>query len=470
MPLKNKKEKNFSEWYTEVIQKAELADHSAVSGCLVYRPYAYAIWERIVAETDKRLKATGVQNAYFPLLIPKKLLQKEQAHVKGFSPEVAWVTEAGHHKLEEPLAIRPTSETIMYDSYSKWIRSWRDLPLRINQWNNVVRWEFKHPTPFLRGREFLWNEGHSAFATERDAVAEKNIILGVYRDITKNIMSMPGILVMKTPSETFAGATETFAIEHMMPEAASIQGPDFHLDGQTFAKAFDIQFLDEKGKKNFVWQNTWAITTREIGALIAIHGDDAGLVLPPKIAPIQIVIIPIYDNDSKAKVLSEAKKLEKTLAEDFRVLLDDRDKYTPGWKFNEWEIKGVPLRIEIGPRDIAAKQVTIARRDGQKKSVLKKITVKEITSMLDDIQASLLKKAESFVKAHYKTASSYTELKKLVDGNFVESGWCGEEKCEQKAREELNAKVYILPDKRASGKCIVCGKPAKHMVYIAKSY
>lgn len=470
MALRTKKSQNFSSWYSEVIQKADLAEHSSVSGCLVYKPYAYAIWERIVAETDKRFKKIGIQNAYFPLFIPKKLLEKEKTHIKGFTPEVAWVTEAGNHKLEEPLAIRPTSETIMYESYSKWIRSWRDLPLRLNQWNNVVRWEFKHPTPFLRGREFLWNEGHTAFATEKESSAEKNQILGIYKEVTEDIMAMPGIIAKKTPSETFAGALGTFAIEHMMPEITSLQGPDFHQDGQNFAKAFDIQFVDEKGQKNYVWQNTWAITTREIGALIAIHGDDLGLVLPPNIAPIQIVIIPIYDEDTKKKVLAEAEKLEQQLAVDFRVFLDDREKYTPGWKFNEWEIKGVPLRIEIGPKDIAARQVTLARRHNQVKSALKNVKNPEIAKLLDSIQDSLLEKAEEFVKAHYKSSKDYNELKKLVKDNFVEAGWCGLEGCEKKVKDDMNAKLYILDDKKPAGKCIVCGKPAKHIVYIAKSY
>jgi len=469
MALRTKKAHNFSSWYSEVIQKAELAEHSSVSGCLVYRPYAYAIWERIVAETDKKFKKIGIENCYFPLFIPKKLLEKEKAHVKGFTPEVAWVTEAGHHKLEEPLAIRPTSETIMYESYAKWIRSWRDLPLRLNQWNNVVRWEFKHPTPFLRGREFLWNEGHTAFATEKESVAEKNQILGIYNEITEDFMALPGIVAKKTPAETFAGALGTFAIEHMMPEIESLQGPDFHLDGQNFSKAFDIQFIDEHGKKNYVWQNTWAITTRELGALIAIHGDDSGLVLPPNIAPIQIVIIPIYDTKSRSKVLTEAKKLEKQLSTDFRTYVDDRDKYTPGWKFNEWEIKGVPLRVEIGPKDIAAKQITIVRRDNQTKSILKKASTKDIAKLLATIQNNLLKKAKSFVQEHYKSSKNYSELKKLVKDNFVEAGWCGLEGCEKQVKDDMNAKLYIL-DKKASGKCIVCGKPAKHIVYIAKSY
>jgi prolyl-tRNA synthetase len=469
MALKALKSKNFSEWYSEVIQKADLAEYSDVSGCLVYKPYVYAIWERIVAETDKHFKSVGIKNAYFPLFIPKKLLQKEQQHLKGFVPEVAWVTEAGHHKLPEPLAIRPTSETIMYEFYAKWIRSWRDLPLRINQWNNVVRWEFKHPTPFLRSREFLWNEGHSAFATEKEALEEKPQILSIYTEITRDLMALPGIIVKKTPSETFAGALETYAIEHMMPDFTSLQGPDFHFDGQKFAKAFGIQFIDQNGEKKFVWQNTWAITTRELGVLIAVHGDDFGLVLPPKIAPIQIVIIPIYDNKTKTNVLTAAKKLANQLEKEFRIYLDDREKYTPGWKFNEWEIKGVPLRIEIGPKDIIGKQITVVRRDNLKRFALKKFSNKKIAKILDEIQISLFEKAKSFVDEHYKSAKTYSELKNLVQTNFVEIGWCGLEACENKVKNDLNAKIYILPDKKAVGKCVICGKTAKHIVYVAKS-
>lgn len=468
MALKNKKA-NFSDWYTEVVQKADLADYSAVSGCLIYKPHAYSIWERIVAETDRRFKEAGIKNVYFPIFIPEKLLTKEAKHFKGFTPEVAWVTHAGNSKLDERLAIRPTSETIMYEAYSRWIRSWRDLPLRLNQWNNVVRWEFKHPTPFLRGREFLWNEGHTAFATEKEALAEKNQILRIYREIVEGYLAIPAIISKKTETETFAGAIFTYAIEHVMPDGMFIQGPDFHYDGQNFAKAFDIKYLDPKGKMQFVWQNTWAITTREIGVLVAVHGDDKGLVLPPKIAPIQIVIVPIYNNANKRKVISEAGKLKKNLEQWFRVYLDNRDIYTPGWKFNEWEIKGVPLRIEIGPKDIAAKHVTFVRRDTGEKKTSGKNLPKEIEKILGDIQKNLLKKAEKLINSKQEQVKNYAELKKALFSGFAKTAWCGSEACESKVKNDLKAKIYILSEGK-SGRCIVCGKKAKHVVYIAKSY
>jgi prolyl-tRNA synthetase len=302
---------------------------------MVYRPAAYAIWEIMQKATDEEFKKIGIQNVYFPLLIPERLLKKEKEHVEGFSPEVAWVTQTGDTKLGERLAIRPTSETIMYESFSKWIRSWRDLPLKFNQWNNVLRWEFKHPIPFLRTREFLWNEGHTVFATEGDAEAERDQILNIYKKITEEYLALPGMMGKKTDKEKFAGAVESYSIEHLLPDGRAIQGPDFHNDGQNFAKAFDISFLDKNGKKQYAWQNTWAISTREIGVMVAVHSDDRGLVLPPKVAPVQAVIVPIFDEKSKNSVLSEARKIEQKLKKKFRVNLDDREYYTPGWKFSE---------------------------------------------------------------------------------------------------------------------------------------
>lgn len=330
-----KKSENFDEWYTQVILKSELADYSSVSGCLVFRPTAYAIWEIIQKTVDEDFKKIGVENVYFPLFIPMKLLVKEKEHIKGFSPEVAWVTKAGKTKLDEPLAIRPTSETIMYESYAKWIRSWRDLPLKLNQWNNVVRWEFQHPTLFLRTREFLWNEGHTVFATKAEADAERDQILDIYKKITEEYLALPGIVGRKSDKEKFAGAMESYSIEHLMPDGKAIQGPDFHYDGQNFSKVFDIRFLDKDGKKQYAWQNTWAITTREIGVMIAVHSDDRGLILPPKVALIQAVIVPIIDEKNKASVLDEARKIEDILKNKVRVKLDDRDYYTPGWHWQK---------------------------------------------------------------------------------------------------------------------------------------
>ena len=339
-----RKSENFDEWYTQVILKSELADYSPVSGCIVFRPSGYAIWEAIQRETDKEFKKIGIQNTYFPIFIPERLLKKEQEHVKGFSPEVAWVTQAGDSKLEERLAIRPTSETLMYEVISRWVRSWRDLPLRLNQWNNVVRWEFRHPTPLLRSREFLWNEGHTVFATEGEAMAERDEILRIYKTITEEYLALPGLVGKKTDAEKFAGATASYSIEHLMPDGKAIQGPDFHSDGQNFAKVFEITFVDRNGQKQFAWQNTWAISTREIGVMLAIHSDDKGLIVPPRVALFQVVIVPIFDEESRERVLKQAEKLRARLEETTSVKLDDRDHLTPGRKFNEWELKGVPLR------------------------------------------------------------------------------------------------------------------------------
>lgn len=470
-----KKSEDFSEWYTQVIQKSGLADYSAVSGCLVFRPESYSIWEQIQQFTDKEFKKIGIQNVYFPLFIPEKFLAKEKEHVEGFSPEVAWVTHAGNTELEERLAIRPTSETIMYPSFSKWIRSWRDLPMRYNQWNNVVRWEFKHPVPFLRSREFLWNEGHTVFATEKEALVEEDEILGIYKKTTEELLALPGIVGRKTDKEKFAGAVFSSSIEHLMPDGKAIQGPDFHYDGQNFSKAFDITFLNRDEKKQFAYQNTWAITTREIGVMVAVHGDDKGLVLPPKVAPIQVVIVPIFDSKAKEKVLDEARKLEKKIRTEFRTMLDDREEFSPGWKYNEWELKGVPVRIEIGPKDVKRKQVILVRRDSGKKEAVKinKI-VSEIKSLMDDVHKNIFNKAEDFLKKNMYKAKTYDELKKILKtkSGILQACWCGERSCEDKVKDETGAKIINVPFKQEkifSG-CIVCGKKAKVVANFAKSY
>ncbi len=474
MALENKKE-NFSEWYPELLIKSEFVDYSAVSGCMVFRPLAYAVWEKIVSEVDKRLKKTGVKNVYFPLLIPERFLMKEQQHFKGFTPEVAWVTNVGKSKLDENLAIRPTSETLIYDSYSKWIRSWRDLPLRLNQWNNVVRWEFKHPTLLLRSREFLWNEGHTVFSSEKEAAAERDLILGIYNEVQEKYLALPGIIGRKTDKEKFAGAVASYSIEHIMPDTKAIQGPDFHFDGQNFAKAFDITFLDKNEKKQYVWQNTWAITTRQLGVLVATHSDNKGLVLPPNIAPIQIVIIPIFDNKTKNTVLKEAKKIKTILEKnEFSVELDDRDEYSPGWKFNDWELKGVPLRIEIGPKDIKAKKVVLVRRDTSKKQNSKnKDIVRDVKKVLNNIQNSMLKNAKKFLKDNIHYAKDYKEFKKILKekGGIISAGWCGNVECEDSIKEETGAKITNIPlNSKAKGNCIYCRKKAKYLANFAKSY
>jgi len=389
-----KKSDDMSEWYQQVVQKSELIEYSSVSGCVVFRPYSYSIWEKIQEFFDKEIKKRGVKNAYFPLFIPEALLKKEQAHVEGFTPEVAWVTEAGHSKLNERLAIRPTSETIMYENYAKWIKSWRDLPLKINQWCNVVRWEFNNPVPFLRTREFLWQEGHTAFASKEEAEKEVLDILALYKRVCEELLAMPVIEGQKTEHEKFAGALYTTSIETFLPSGKGIQVATSHCLGQHFSTAFDINFLDEKGEKHFVWQNSWGISTRTLGIMILMHGDDKGLVLPPAIASVQVVIVPIVFENTKQEVLAAANSVTAALHHT-RAHLDDRDNYSPGWKFNEWELKGVPLRIEIGPKDVAAKSVVIIRRDtGEKEKVAFDMVVQRINALLQDIQQSMLAKAK----------------------------------------------------------------------------
>lgn len=472
--ITTKKSENFDEWYTEVILKSEIADYSPVSGCLVYRPSGYAIWENIQSATDAEFKAVGIQNTYFPLFIPERLLRKEQEHVAGFSPEVAWVTSAGDSKLDERLAVRPTSETIMYEVVSRWIRSWRDLPLRLNQWNSVVRWEFKHPTPFLRSREFLWNEGHTIFATKKEADAERDQILGIYRKVTEECLALPGYLGRKTDQEKFAGAEATYSIEHLLPDGKAIQGPDFHSDGQRFSKAFEIVFVDEKGEKQYAWQNTWAISTREIGVMLAVHSDDKGAVVPPRLAEVQVVIVPIVNEENKKEILRAAEKARDRLAVSQRVKLDDRDHITPGRKFNEWELKGVPLRVELGPRDLKSGQAVLVRRDtGEKRAAKLTDLEKEVASELEGIQKNLLARARENLTRSTRQASSLEELRAmLAKGGIIRVHWCGSRKCEDRLKEETGGKIINIPldQHSAGGKCISCGEKAVAVANFAKSY
>lgn len=470
-----KKSENFSEWYTQIIEKSDFVDYTSVSGCLAFRPDGYFSWETVQRATDELFKELGIQNVYFPTLIPEHLLSKEKEHVKGFSPEVAWVTHTGNSKLEERLAVRPTSETIMYESFAKWIRSWRDLPMRLNQWNSVLRWEFKHPTPLLRSREFLWNEGHTVFASRKEADAEREEILGIYQKILKEYMALPGIAGRKTDAEKFAGAEASYSIEHLVPDGWAIQGPDFHSDGQNFSKAFGIEFINRNGKKEHAYQNTFALTTRQLGIMIAIHGDDKGLVLPPRVARIQVVIVPIYSNENKTAVLKAAGSIATRLKKVARTYLDDSDAYSPGWKFNNWELKGVPLRIEIGERDIKADKVVVARRDtSEKRDVKLKDVEKTVPSLLDKINNNLYSKAKKFLDANTHEVESYAELKKVVGKGIAQAGWCGSAECEAKAKEETGAKITNMPfdaQTRVRGrKCVVCGEGAKFIANFAKSY
>jgi prolyl-tRNA synthetase len=470
-----KKAESFDEWYTQVILKAEIADYTPVSGCLAYRPSGYAIWENIQKATDAEFKKVGILNTYFPLFIPERLLKKEAEHVEGFSPEVAWVTQAGDSTLDERLAVRPTSETVMYEVVSRWIRSWRDLPLRLNQWNNVVRWEFRHPTPFLRSREFLWNEGHTLFASKEEADAERDQILGIYRMITEEFLALPGYLGRKTDSEKFPGADATYSIEHLLPDGKAIQGPDFHSDGQRFSKAFEIVFIDKDGERQFAWQNTWAITTREIGVMLAVHSDDKGAVVPPKLANIQVVVVPIVNDENKAMILKEARMITQALSNTYRTSFDDRDNLTPGRKFNDWELKGVPLRIEIGPRDVKSRQAVLVRRDtGEKRTVLLDGLAKEVGNELDSIQKSLLEKARAFLTAHTFEADSMARLKEIIGerGGIVRVSWCGKRSCEKVLKEEGGGKIVNIPLKQSPpfGTCASCGEKAAMKVNYAKSY
>ncbi|HUY70407.1 MAG TPA: proline--tRNA ligase [Candidatus Baltobacteraceae bacterium] len=470
-----KKAENFSEWYTQAILKAEFADYTSVSGAMALRPDSYFVWESIQKAVDPRLKEMGVQNTAFPLLIPEKLLSKFAAHIGGFSPEVAWVTRAGSTDLEERLAIRPTSEAIMYDSYAKWIRSWRDLPMKLNQWNSVVRWEFKHPMPFIRTREHFWHEGHTVFATEQEARAERDVILDMYITILRDYLALPGIAGRKTEAEKFAGGEESYSIEHLMPDGRAVQGPAFHFDGQNFSKAFEISFLNKEEKKEYAWQNTYAISTRDVGVMIATHGDDKGLVIPPLVARIQIVIVPITKTENREKVVAEAVKLKNTLSKNFRVHLDDDDSTSPGWKYNHWEMRGVPMRIEIGERDIAANSVVVVRRDtAEKASVAMDGLEQKITGLVQQIQSDLYEKAERFLKANIHKAEGFDEMKEILETKrgIVEAGWCGSEECEEKIKAE-GAKITNMPfDKQSEAKsmvCIVCGNHAKHVANVAKS-
>ncbi|MDE1828420.1 MAG: proline--tRNA ligase [Candidatus Micrarchaeota archaeon] len=470
-----RKAENFSEWYVQAIIRSEFLDYSDVSGCYIFRPAAYAAWQKIYDAVDPELRKLGVENVYFPVLIPEKFLSVEKDHIEGFAAEVAWVTHAGDTKLGERLAVRPTSEAMMYPTFAKWIRSWRDLPMRYNQWNSVLRWEFKDPTPFLRTREFLWNEGHSVFATEGEARGERDQILNLYVRILKEYLALPGIVGRKTEKEKFAGAVESYSIEHVMPDGYGVQGPAFHFDGQKFARSFEIKFLDAEGKSSYAWQNTYAISTRELGVMVATHGDDKGLVIPPKLAHIQVVVVPIYKNENKETVMEFAGKAVKLLGEEVRVRLDDREGYSPGFKFNEWEMKGVPIRIEIGPKDVEKRQVVLVRRDTGAKSETDLGNLSEkVNLLLNEIHKALYLKAEKFLHDNVHTAKDYDSLKKILKekGGLVSAPWCEDQECEEKIKAETGAKITNMPlgQGKVDAKCVYCKKKAKTMANFAKSY
>jgi prolyl-tRNA synthetase len=468
-----KKEENFTEWFTQLMIKAEFADYSKVSGCIVYRPLAYSIWEKIKEETDKEFKKIGVQNTYFPLFIPESLFSKEKDFVEGFAPEVAWVTHGGNTKLGERLAVRPTSEAIMYDSYSKWIRSHRDLPLILNQWNNVVRWEFNNPVPFFRGREFLWNELHSVFATEKEALEHGKKVINAYKKISENLMAIPGIYGRKTDNEKFAGGVFSEKVHSYLPNGKVSEDACFHHDGQNFSKAYEIKFKDREGKEDYVWQNTHAISTRMLGVMLALHSDNEGVVIPPKIASNKIVIIPLLFKGSEKKVLKQAEEIKAELS-DFGPILDDREYLTPGRKYNEWELKGIPIRIEIGPRDLEKKQGVIKVRIEKEKREIKLSTLKkEIPRLLEEMQKTLYKTAEKRLKSGLSETNNKKEFLKLIEKKkIVKIPLCKENKCEEQLKAEAAGTKTLWIDSKPANKeqCLICGKKAAYWVYVGKTY
>jgi len=461
-------EKSFSDWYTAVVQKAELADYAPVKGCMVIRPYGFALWEAIQEQFNKQIKIRGVKNAYFPLLIPHSFIEKEKKHVEGFSPQLAVVTHGGGKELEEPLVVRPTSETIINDMFAKWIQSYRDLPLLINQWCNIVRWEMRTYL-FLRTSEFLWQEGHTAHKTHKEAHEFMLWAAEEYRKLYEDFMAMPVVVGKKTKSETFPGALETWGVEALLPSGKALQAATSHDLGQNFAKPFHIQFQDEKGKLQYVWQTSWGLSTRSIGGLVMMHGDDNGLKLPPKIAPTQVVVVSITDN---RKVVEYAKKVTQELSKRFRVELDLGFEQSPGWRYNLWELKGVPLRVEIGLKEVENDSATIARRDTSKRTLLSLDTLEtQIEKTLQSIQTNLFKEAQLFQKENTLETGNYAAFKKAIaEGKFVQAPWCGNEACEAQIKQETKATSRVILKDKPSGKCVKCGSQSKHTILFAKAY
>ncbi len=466
---------DFSRWYTDVIRRAELVDYSPVKGAMVIRPYGYAIWELIQQGLDRRFKATGHVNAYFPLFIPESLLRKEAAHVEGFSPQVAWVTRGGEEELQERLVVRPTSEAIVGTMYAKWIQSWRDLPMLLNQWANVVRWE-KVTRPFLRTTEFLWQEGHTAHETEEEAEEETIRMLNVYKEFAETELAIPVIDGQKTESEKFAGAIQTYSIEALMRDGRALQAATSHYLGQNFSKVFDITFQARDKSLQHVWQTSWGMSTRVIGGIIMAHGDDSGLILPPRIAPYQVVIVPITRGNWRETVLPFAHKVQSELvSHGVRTTLDDRDAYTPGWKFSEWELRGVPLRLEIGPKDIDKRQVLLVRRDTREKipTPMDNLAI-HVKRTLDLIQQALFDRALRFLNEHTTRVDSRDEFIRVMEGRpgFIISPWCGGTDCEGRIKTDTQATIRSVPigNSATTSACVQCGKSAMTEAYFAKAY
>lgn len=466
---------DFSAWYISVIRKADLMDYAPVRGCIVFKPDGYELWEACQEGLNRRFKATGHRNAYFPTLVPESFFEKEKEHVEGFAPELPWVTEVGDEELEERLALRPTSETIIGHMYARWIKSYRDLPVLINQWANVFRWE-KRTLPFLRTTEFLWQEGHTAHATEEEAREETLRMLEVYRDFVETDLAIPVIKGQKTPRERFAGAVETYSIEAMMKDGKAVQAGTSHYLGTNFAQGFGIQFLDRDNQLKYVHTTSWGVSTRLIGCLIMVHGDDRGLALPPKVAPTQVILIPIGPAKVRDQVVARAKELLQALqAAGVRARLDDRDEYSPGWKFAEYEMRGIPLRLELGPRDLEQNQVLAVRRDtGEKLPISQDGLVERVQALLEEIQATMFQKALAFREAHSYQAETLAELAGILQEKtgFVLAGWCGDDACELKVKEETKATARNIPfDPPARMKrCLVCGREAQHTVWYARAY
>lgn len=466
---------NFSEWYNQLVLRAELADYAPVRGCMVVRPYGWTLWENIQAALDRRFKATGHVNAAFPLLIPRSFLEREKEHVEGFSPQLAVVTIGGGEVLKEPLVVRPTSETIIGHMYAKWIKSYRDLPVLINLWNSVVRWEVRTKL-FLRTTEFYWQEGHTAHATAEEAEAEARQMLDVYTDFAENEAAIPVVRGRKSESEKFAGALRSYSIEAMMGDTRALQAATSHNLGDNFARAFDIRYLDHNNELQYCWTSSWGLSTRFIGAIIMVHGDDQGLILPPRLAPFQVVVIPIYRNDAERSQVMPVVEQVRTQLAALRMKVDDREGVTPGFKFNDWEMRGVPIRLEIGPKDVEADSVTLARRDRPgpegRRTVPTAGLADAVQAELENIHRSLFTRALDFRRAHTHDPKSYEEFQEVVQDGWAESWWCAEAECEAQIKEDTKATTRCIPldQPGGEGRCIRCGRAARERAVFARSY
>ena len=469
------KKENFSDWYTQIVLKAELADYAPVKGLIVLRPDGCSIWESLQSTFDKKFASNGIRNGFLPILIPESLLGKEQKHFAGFNPEVFWVTHSGDKEVGDRLALRPTSETLAYTMYSKWIQSWRDLPLKMNFWNSALRAEIKGTKPFLRTSEFLWQEGHTVHSTHEEAEEETKKILEIYKNTVEEELAIPVTVGMKSEKEKFVGAVYTTTMESIMPDGKALQMGTSHFLGQNFSKPFEVKFADKDNVEHFAWQTSWGVSWRLIGAMIMIHGDDQGLVLPPKIAPMQVVIVPIYKNDEgKDKVLQKVEEIRKILeSKEIRVHVDDRSELSPGYKFNDWELKGVPIRIEIGPKDIEKQSVVIAKRYNREKSSLSFTEIEKISTILDEIQIDMLKTAREQTKTNTIDISDYAEFKsKIENGGFFSAPWCGKVECEEKIKEETGADIRVIPfdSENTNEKCMYCQEQSISIPIFARGY